>query len=253
MSAIILALTAFACIFGGALLGLRIRSYLPGHHLSETGRDIVKLGAGLIATLAALVLGLLVSSAKNTLDSINTELTQDGAKIIVLDRVLANYGPETKEVRALLRSRIESVIERIWSGDKSGNVNLESPEAMRGVELIQDKLRSLKPANSSQRQLRLQAVQIAADLAQSRWIVIEQTQLTLPPAFLVVLIIWLTMLFACFGLLSPCNATVIVVLLMCALSVSAAIFLIDEMNTPVTGIIKVSSAPLYKALDHLGR
>lgn len=253
MSALILALIAFACIFGGALLGLFIHSYLPGNHLSDNGRDIVKMGAGLIATLAALVLGLLVSSAKSTLDSINAELTQDSAKIIMLDRVLAKYGPDTKEIRGLLRLRVESAIKRIWPEVETGNVTVESPEAASAVEAIQDKLRELTPGNSSQRQLQSQAVQIAAELAQSRWLVIEQTQMTLPPVFLVILIIWLSMLFASFGLLSQVNATVVVVLFMCALSVSAAIFLINEMNTPVTGMIKVSSAPLRAALDHLGK
>ncbi|HET6419176.1 MAG TPA: DUF4239 domain-containing protein [Geobacteraceae bacterium] len=253
MSALLLALIAFACIFGGALLGLCIHSYLPDHHLSENGRDIVKLGAGLIATLAALVLGLLVSSAKSSLDSINSELTQDSAKVIVLDRALAAYGPETKEIRDLLRLRVESAIKRIWPEVETGNVTLETPEAARGLEAIQEKLRELRPGNSSQHQLQSQALQIVADLAQSRWLVIEQTQTALPPLFLVILIIWLSMLFACFGLLSPVNATVVVVLLMCALSVSTAIFLINEMNTPATGLIKVSSAPLRNALDHLGK
>ncbi len=253
MSAILLSLIAFACIFGGALLGLLIRSCLPDHHLSDNVRDVVKLGAGLIATLAALVLGLLVSSAKTTLDSINTELTMVGARVIMLDRVLAAYGPETKEIRGMLRLRVETVIKRIWPEVETGDVRLESPEAARGLETIQERIRSLTPGNSSQRQLQSQALQIVSDLAQSRWVVIEQTQLTLPPVFLVILIIWLSMLFACFGLLSPVNATAVVVLLMCALSVSTAIFLINEMNTPVTGMIKVSSAPLRNALDHLGK
>ncbi len=253
MNSITVALIAFACIFGGALLGLRISSNLPEHHLNENGRDIVKLGAGLIATLAALVLGLLVSSAKGTLDSINTELTQAGAKVIFLDRVLASYGPDTNEVRGLLRGSVESVVERIWPEHKTKQVELETVEAMRGVERIQDKLRELTPGSSSQRQLQAQALQIVADLAQSRWVVIEQTQLTLPTTFLVVLLAWLSMLFACFGLLSPANATVIAVLFICALSVSGAIFLISDMNTPFTGIIKVSGAPLQKALDYLGK
>jgi len=253
MNSFILALIAFACIFGGALLGLRISSYLPDHHLNENGRDIVKLGAGLIATLAALVLGLLVSSAKGTLDSINTELTQDGAKIIMLDRVLAKYGPETQEARRLLRDTVAGTIHRIWPEDKTRRVSLRTIEVSRGAEIIQDKLRGLSPSSGFQRQLQSQALQIVADLAQSRWILLEQTQQALPTVFFVVLLTWLTMLFACFGLLSPGNATVIAVLFICALSVSGAIFLIDEMNTPFKGIIKVSSAPLYKALDNLGK
>lgn len=84
MSSMTVALIAFACIFCGALLGLRISSFLPDHHLNESTRDVVKLGAGLIATLAALVLGQLVSSPKDDLDTINTELTQQSARIILL-------------------------------------------------------------------------------------------------------------------------------------------------------------------------
>jgi hypothetical protein len=253
MSAVTVASIAFVCIFGGAILGLVIRSILPDHHMSNDARDVVKLGAGLIATLAALVLGLLVSSAKGTLDTMNSGLTQDGAKIILLDRILANYGPETKDIRELMRSNVVSTINRIWPEDKTGHVSLRTIEAARSAEEIQDKLRGLSPRSDSQRQLQSQALQIAADLAQSRWVLIEQTQEALPTTFIVVLVFWLTVLFAAFGLLSPGNATVITVLFVCALSVSGAIFLILEMNTPLSGIIKVSSAPMYKALENLGR
>ena len=253
MSSITVALIAFACIFGGALLGLRIRSFLPDHHMSAEAKDIVKLGAGLIATLAALVLGLLVSSAKGTLDTMNTGLTQEGAKTIVLDRVLASYGPETKEVRGLLHGLIAGTIDQIWPEDKTRHVHLRTIEGSTNVERFQDKLRGLSPRSDSQRQLQSQALQIVADLAQTRWILIAQTQQALPAVFVVVLLFWLTVLFAGFGVMSPVNATVITVLFICALSVSGAIFLILEMYTPLDGIIKVSSAPLHKALDNLGR
>ncbi len=253
MSSITIALIAFVCISAGALLGLFIRSFLPDHHMSEDAKGIVKLGAGLIATLAALVLGLLVSSAKGTLDSMNSELMQVGAKIILLDRTLAKYGPETKEVRELLRSNVASTINRIWSEEKTSNVNIKTIEASKVIEMMGDKMRGLSPRNDLQRQFQSQALQMLADLAQSRWLLIEQIQQKLPTAFLVVLLFWLTVLFASFGLLSPGNATVITVLLICALSVAGAIFLINEMNTPLTGTIKASSVPLRVALKNLGR
>lgn len=253
MSSITVALIALACIFGCALLGLRIRSYLPHHHLSDSAENIVKLGTGLIATLAALVLGLLISSAKGTLDAMNTGLTQEGAKVIMLDRVLANYGPETKEVRGILRSNVSNAIQLIWPEDKTNSARLRTVEASTEVERIQGKIRGLSPLSDSQRQLQSQALQIAADLAQTRWILIEQTHQALPTALLVVMLFWITILFAGFGLLSPSNATVITVLFICALAVSGAIFLILEMNSPLDGIMKVSSAPLHKALDILGR
>lgn len=211
------------------------------------------MAAALIATLAALVLGLLVSSAKSSLDMMNSELTQSSTKIIVLDRVLANYGPETKEVRDQLRGSVATAIGLIWPEEKTRQAHVDNIEVASGIERIQDKLRELLPRNNSQRILQSQALQIAAELAQSRWLLIEQTQSSLPKAFLIVLLFWLTMLFVCFGMLAPRNATVIAVLLVSALSVSGAIFLILEMNTPLTGTIKVSSAPLRKALDHLGK
>jgi hypothetical protein len=253
MNQMTVALIAFACIFGGALLGLRIHSFIPVHHLNEATRDVVKLGVALIATLAALVLGLLISSAKDDLSALNNELTQEGARIILLDRLLANYGPETKEIREMMRSSLVSTMDRIWPKDKSSKTNIRSVETSKGVEVIQGKLRGLTPRSDSQRLLQSQALQIADQVAQTRWVMIEQTQQTLPMAFLVILLFWLTILFSCFGLLSPGNATVLVVLFVCALSVSGAIFLILEMDTPFTGIVKVSSTTMQKALDNLGR
>lgn len=253
MNALAVALIAFACIFGGALLGLFIRSLLPDHHLSDASRDVVKLGAGLIATLAALVLGLLVSTAKGSLDSINTELTQLGAKTILLDRVLAAYGPETKEVREIMRSSLVTTMHRVWPEDRSRKFNVIAVETSKNVEGLQVKLRELSPRSDSQRQLKSQALQIAAESALSRWVIIEQMQQTLPTAFLVVLLFWLSMLFAGFGLLSPVNGTVLAILFVCAVSVSGAIFLILEMETPFSGVVKVSSATMQKTLDHLGR
>jgi hypothetical protein len=221
--------------------------------MSNEVRDVVKLGAGLIATLAALVLGLLVSSAKNTLDTVNSELIQSSAKIIMLDRTLAQYGTETKDIRDMLRGHVATTIDKLWPEEKSKHAHVENNEISFGMENIQHKLRILVPRNDSQRYFQLQAQQIITDLAQARWLFIEQTQQTLPSVFLIVLLFWLTMLFISFGLLAPHNTTIIAVLLVCALSVSGAILLILEMNNPLNGIIKVSSAPLLGALNHLGK
>jgi hypothetical protein len=253
MSSIIVALISFACIFTGALLGLLIRAYLPDHHLSEEARDVVKLGAALIATLAAFVLGLMMSTSKGTLDTMNFELTQDSAKLIVLDQVLADYGPETKPIRDLLRGSVVTVLEILWPQEKPMHARVDKIEVTSNWKRIQSKLRELSPRDETQRMLKAQALQTGSDLAQSRWLLIEKSQDALPTTFLFVLLFWLTILFAGFGMLAPRNATVIAVLLICALSVSGAIFLIYEMNSPLDGMIKISSAPLRKALDHLGR
>jgi hypothetical protein len=253
MSSTTIGLISVGCIFGGALLGMFLRSRLPDHHLSNDSKDTVKLGAGMIATLSALILGLLVSSAKSSFDTMNAEITLGASKIILLDRVLASYGPASGDAREQLRRSVAAGIEMLWPEEKTAVPGLTTFERSQGMELVQAKLRELTPATDAQRQLLAQALQISNDLLQSRWLVIEQTTNALPTPFLVIVLFWLTMLHMSFGLFAPRNATVIIVLLVCALSVSGAIFLILEMNHPLTGFIRVSSAPMLKALEHLGQ
>jgi hypothetical protein len=253
MSSIEIALVSAACIFGGVLLGLWLQTLLPGHHLSSESKDTIKLAAGMIATLSALVLGLLVSSAKSNFDTMSAEVTQGAAKVIQLDRALANYGPETRDARDLLRRSMVAGIEAFWPEDKMTATGMTTFERMNGMELVQAKLRALTPATDAQRQLLAQAQSISGELVQFRWLLIEQTQNALPKPFLVMVLFWLTMLHMSFGLFAPRNAMVITVLFICAVSVSGAIFLILEMNHPLSGMIKVSSAPMLKALEHLGQ
>ncbi|HJV37145.1 hypothetical protein [Geomonas sp.] len=253
MDSLTVASISFVCIFGGAMFGLYVRSLLPGHHLTGVTMDTVKIAAGLIATLAAMVLGLLVTSAKGTLDSMNSELTQEGVKVIIFDRVLKAYGPETQAIRADLRNSVTSGIEMIWPEHENATASIKAIEAREGIERIQQGLRELSPRTDVQRQLHSQALQLAAEMAQTRWLLIVQSAQPLPLPFLIVLLLWLTALFACIGLIAPGNPTNMSVLLICALSLSAAIFLIIEMSTPLTGIIKVSSAPLHKALAAIGK
>lgn len=253
MSPLTIALISFGCIFASALLGLSLRTVLPEHHLQGDSKDVVKLGTGLIATLAALVLGLLVSSAKSSFDTMNAGLMQAGAKIISLDRILAHYGPETDEAREQLRRSVASALELNWLKEKIGPAGADIRAPIAGIEPVQDKMLGLSPQSDSQRLLQSQALQVSTELAHAHWQLLEETQSPLPTAFLVVLVSWLAILFLNFGLLAPRNATVIGVLLVTALSASGAIFLILEMSHPLQGIIRISNAPLHKALLILGR
>jgi len=253
MSSQTIFLISAGCIFGGALLGLLLHGLLPEHHLRDASKDTVKVGAGMIATLSALVLGLLVGSAKNTFDTAEAEMTQGSAKIILLDRLLADYGPETKAAREQLRRTVATQIEDLWPEEKTGVSGLAAFERTNGLEAVQMTLLKVMPTTDAQRQLFAAAQQICGDLRQTRWLLVEQSQSPIPIPFLVVLLFWLTVLHVSFGMLAPRNATVVAVLLICALSVSGAIFMILEMSHPLDGMIKVSSAPMRKALEHLGQ
>jgi len=243
-----------ACIFGGALLGMWLHKVLPERHLDDASKDTIKLGAGLLATLAALVLGLLVSSAKSSFDAMNTGIAQAGAKILLFDHMLADYGPETKDVREQLRQIVESSIERVWPEEKGKTGGLRAAESLDDAgKLYKAKLRELVPTNDFQKSRLAQALQISDDVLQTRLLLTERQQTNLPATFIVVLVFWLTGLFISFGLFAPPNGMVLAVLLICALSVSSAIFLILEMNRPLDGFIKASNAPLRKAVELIGK
>jgi len=257
VSSLSLSLIALGCIFGGTLLGMAVRFLLPEHHLSEESKDTVKLGTGMVATMAALVLGLLIASAKGTFDTMTTEIRQVGAKIMLLDRVMDQYGPETKETRVLLRRTITATLQRIWVEESHGGA--VQSQAVTGLpendlEVVQEKLRQLSPQNDSQRWLQSRALQVSADIADAKWLLVEQFGAkSLPMPFLVLLVSWLALIFASFGLFSPRNATVIIVLFICAVSAAASLFLILELDQPYQGFVKISSAPLHKALMYMGR
>ena len=252
MSALAVASIVFVCVFGGGMLGLHLRTFLPEHHLKEDSTGVVKLGTGLIGTLAALVLGLLIASAKSDFDRVGDDIAQTAAKIVLLDRALAGYGPETKEARDLLRRAFASTVELI-SGEGPVLAKLDAAQRLARFEEIQGKLRGLAPRNDAQRSLQSRALELSNDLAQMRWLLIEQGEGSIPTPFLVVLVLWLAIIFAGFGLVSAKNATVVTTFLLCALSVSGSIFLIEELNSPYAGLMKVSSVPLRNALAHLGQ
>lgn len=253
MSPMSLAVASAGCIFSGTLVGLAVRKVLPEHHLSDDSKDAVKLGAGMISMMAALVLGLLVSSAKNNFDATNKAITEGGAKIILLDRVLLSYGAETRELREGLRQGLVATIEMLWPEEPLTDSALRAFESASGMERLLEGIRALKPQTDAQRTLQAQAQQLGNELLLSRWLQIEQAQTSLPTPFLVVLLFWLTMLYMSFGLLAPRNATVIAVMFVGALALATAMFLILEMNRPMGGFMKVSSGPMRKALEHLGR
>jgi len=241
----------FGCIFGGALLGMLLHRILPENHLSTESKDVIKLGMALTATMSALVLALLVNSAKGSFDTQRNEITQLSANVILLDRVLAHYGPETKEARVLLAQTAAGMIDRIWPESRTGNAELRPSGTVS--ERFYDKIQELSPQNEVQRSLQAQALKMSVDLGQTRWLLFEQGGSSIPMPFLILLIFWVTIIFLSFGLFAPPNATVIATLFLCALSVSGAIFMILELDRPFGGVIHISSAPMRNALIQLGK
>ena len=246
-----ISLITLVCVLLGLVVGLFLRRLLPEHHLKDDSKDVLKTTSGLIATLVALVLGLLVASTKGTFDTANIMLMQEGAKFITLDRYLAAYGPEARPLQKLLKNSLEKGIQRMWP--EEGNGNPDDSEMSRGLQAVYSQLVALQPSDASRKLIQGLCLAVCTDLLQSRWMLLEQTQYRLPIAFVVVLVFWLTVLYANFGLLSPLNPTALIALLVCAMSISGAIFLILEMIHPFDGFVKVSSGPFVKALSLVGQ
>lgn len=240
----------FCCVLAGALAGMTLRTLLPKHHLDADTRDLVKLGVGLIGTMSALLLGLLVSSTKASYDARRTELTQIAATAILLDRALAHFGPEAADSRAGLREAAEAMRRNTWS---------QSDEARGGAparvdrEVMFDKIQQLVPHSDAQRALQAQAVSLAIGLGQTRWLLFAQSGTTISTPFLVVVVFWLTSLFISFGLFAPRNGTAVTALVVSAISVAGALFLVLELDQPFSGIMQLSDAPLRDAIAVLGR
>jgi hypothetical protein len=254
MSSLAISGIILGCVFGGTLLGMALRAVLPQKHLSSESKDVVKLGMGLIGTMTALVLGLLIASAKNSFDTQRTGVAQLAANLIMLDRALAHFGPEAMDAREMLRTSVADLLAQTWPAEYPSSGRSEGSAGTEGkYEGLYEKIQELAPKNETQRAAQAQALKTAIDLAQMRWSLFAQKGSSIPIPFLVVMVAWLALLFASFSLFSPPNATVVITLLICALAISSAVFLILELDRPMEGIIQISSDPLHAALERLGR
>jgi hypothetical protein len=243
----------FVCVLGGAFFGMYLEGVLPKHHLSDKSKEVIRVAMGMLATLSALVVGLLIVSANTAFETKSNEMRRVAANAIVLDRMMAEYGQETREARDLLRQAIMAKVQAIWPDGEASKLRPETISEGRAGEAILHKLLELTPQNDAQRWIKSQVLQLAGEIILMRSLVAEQTGSSLQWPFLTILVFWLTVIFVSFGLFAPRNGSVLAVLFVCALSIAASIYLIVEMDQPYGGVIKLSNAPLASLVDQLGQ
>jgi hypothetical protein len=229
-----------------------IRTRLPDHHLADASKDTVKVGVGLVATMTALVLGLVTASAKNAFDTVDAAVKHTAMELLTLDRTLARYGPETKPIRTELKEIVGTRMEHIWPQDKAGS-QLDPATSPASIEGVVEKIRLLAPRDESQKHLQNRAGDLGESLLATRWLAVSLGTASIPVPFLLILQCWLGIIFMSFGLFAPRNPTVVAVLLLCSLSVAGAQFILLEMDRPLEGLIKVSPEPLRYAYERLNR
>lgn len=252
MSSLAIACMMFGCVLASTLLAMLIAQRLPEHHLSAESKDVVKLGLGVVGTLTALVLGLLVSATKGTFDAQSGTIKEVAAQMAMADRVLAKYGTETQDARSKLRTLAESVLHQMWPDNNAAHIDLTGGQSREIGESFFQSVAMLEPTNDIQRLLKSRVLDITVGMGQLRQRLVVNDERSIPSPLLVMLGVWQAILFAGFGLLAPRNATTIAVLVICMVSVSGAIFLIMELDRPFAGIVRVSNAPLRSIISHLG-
>jgi Protein of unknown function (DUF4239) len=250
MNPLAISLLVFACVFGGAVAGILLRRALPEDHLNADSRNTVNRGIGLVGTMAALVLGLVVSSAASSYFGQRDELNQISAKLVFLDRILAQYGPAAEQARHTIQELVDGILDRFWPQEHAGG---PSTSPVGGPDALYDAIQRLSPQDEEHRVLKSDALGVARDIGRTRWLMFAKQSSQIPTAFLAVVAVWLSIVFASFGLYAPRNATVIVALLLGALSVGGAILLIMELYAPFEGWIQIPSAPLRAAFAQLGK
>jgi len=234
-------------VFASAMLGMLIRRKLPESHLSDETKGVVTLSMGVVGTLTALVLSLLIATASTTFNTRNQEITTLAANAIQLDRVLRSFGPDADDEREMLRNYMTMKLKDLFPQGRSKPV-LENPKTIVLFEELEDRLSAMEGHSPHQRWLLSRAQALTAAVSEVRWLLIEQDVLGIPVPVLLVVLFWLCLLFVSFGLFAPPNATVRVVLFLCAVAVAGAIQTILDLSRPFEGVIRVSGEPLRHAL-----
>ena len=247
----LISLVVLVIVFCSALLGMLVSRILPQHLLTDQTKGVVSGSMGVVGTLTALVLGLLIAAASSSFYTKNQEVVLIAADVIRLDRLLRRYGPEAEGLRDLLRRYTAMKIQDLFPEGTTKQPNLENPRTVALLEDLQDKLAAFDASNPNQRWLQSQALQLVSAITGTRWLLVEQNTIGIAVPLLVVVVFWLTLLFLSFGLFAPRNATAILALFLCALAVAGAIEMTQELNVPFRGIIRISSKPMKEALDQI--
>jgi hypothetical protein len=248
MSSLAVSIFVFVVVYGGALSAMALQPHLPDHHREQDTKTVVQLVMGLVATMTALLLSLLIASSHEIYDTQQNEVQQLSVNIILLDDTLGRYGPQTAPIRALLKRDVTLVAQAISPVEGIGSVTLAPPPGGTTHLNLLEQVEALTPTTPAQTYEKTSAIGLMTDIAKARLLIHEQSMRSIPKPLFVVMLVWLMLLFFGFGLFSRPNSTVFIATLFGALSVAAAVFLILDMNHPYSGLTRVSVAPIQNAL-----
>ena len=248
MNAITIGMLVTGCVFGAGLAGVLLHPRLPKPHLTRETQDVVKLGIGMLSVLSSLVLGLLIATAKGSSDSTDRDVRSYAADIIVLAETLRDYGADATTPMDLLRRFTSQTLHDIWPEDGATPALASTGKTL---EHVRESIRALRPVDTGQSWLQDQALSLVTSLLRQRWQLIEHQGPNVRPVVLAILVSWVAVIFASFGLNAPRNATVVVAFLLCSMAIGGSVFLIMEMDNPFQGVLRIPRAPMANALAQM--
>jgi len=223
---------------------------INAHCLDVISRDFYKATRNVIVGLAAITLGLHISTAKISFDKKAEELKTQASKVILLDRVLTNYGPEANDVKRALREVLMNEIKQIQLASDD-NIAMIGAIRAASLETLRPQLLNLRPKDDAHTWLKNTALGLGQDITGSRWKIYEELGSNIQWQLVVVLGIWLMGIFFNLGLIAPYHWLAVCGLLATAIFVAFAIFITLELDMPYHGSISISAAPLQSAAEVL--
>ena len=243
------ALVTFACSCAGGAVGFLIRGRLRDHHLTGASQEILKLTAGVVATLAALVLGLLVGGSKQFYDAKVNEVRTFVVNIALLDRSMSHYEPSLLTERQHLSRFTKVMIGGLWDANQSAS----STDLLAVLDQVRAKLRTLEPQSAARKIAHSRMMTLTDTLMLSGSKLIETDDAAIPVPLFGIVDAWLAVIFLGFGVFAPPNRVTVLALGTAGAAVSMAVFLVVEMNTPFNGFIMIPRQMMEQVLEQISQ
>jgi hypothetical protein len=256
----LLVLIVFVLLLSASGLGMYLHGRLGERHRTSETVDHVRLVVSILVTFTALVLSLLLSEVKGTFDTFDARLRAFAGDLVNLDIHLREYGPDAEPIRVTLRKYVAAAIADTWRDEPAPTGNYprfpQTSDVERqqlGALLIQVDfaIHKLDPPDHFRQRLADALANQIDEALHARRQLLETAHDTISWPLMLAMCAWLAVVFGVFGLLSPRNAVVYLSIVTCAICVASAIFLIDDFDSPLDGLLRVPSDALRTALNHI--
>ncbi|WP_245480357.1 DUF4239 domain-containing protein [Neorhizobium sp. NCHU2750] len=205
--------------------------------------------ANIFVVMTSLVFGLMINSSKNTFESLDSNVHAYATQLILFDRSLRFYGDGADNVRQGLAVYLQHAIADPSRADDA--VQHRRNEAEQRLTEVANELNLVAAADPARQALLDDLRQQYRRIVEKRWMIVEQEAGLIPRPVIGMLVAWLILIFASFGYRAPKNTVIFIVFNVASLLMATSIYLVLDMDSPFTGLVQISDAPLHRALAEM--